>query len=374
MNKIDSRYFHILLSLIFIGCIDPVEPEFEFKNGLIFIEGIAATVEGGSFVIINKSVEEFGLNKTVFEGGASVSFVNTVTEQIIELQELEGAYVPSSDFKVNIGEQWRLEVALTDGKQYRSQKEIVLEPVPIESVRSTFNPELQFNDGNDAFEPGHSISITFDDPLEDENYYYWTFKSFEKLNICETCFDGIYRNGVCGPTEVPTPDYFTYFCDTDCWKIRFPDSISLFDDKFSNGKNISNIEVAKIPLYTKENMVVEIQQYSLTPSAYDYYKVLKDIVDNSSGFNAPPPAALVGNMFNVNDSDEFVFGRFTTAATSRASIFIERQNIQESPLENQDPLSVEPTFMSPYPPPATIEAPCNEGRFRTAIQPDAWVN
>ena len=112
----------------------------------------------------------------------------------------------------------------------------------------------------------------------------------------------------------------------------------------------------------------------MTPDAFDYYKVLKDLVDNNSGFNAPPPAALIGNIYNPNDPDDFVFGRFTAAATSSTDIFIERGNIPENSLETQMPLSIEPTFMSPYPPPATIEAPCNEGRFRTAIQPEAWIN
>lgn len=367
---------YVLISLCFLfnSCTDPVSPEFEFKEGLIFIEGIAATEEGESFVIINKSVNEFGVEKTKFESEAFVSFFNSDTGEEIDLVELEGAYVPPIEFKVNLGERWELLVTLQDGRQYRSQPEVVLESVPIAGIKATYNTELRFNEGTNSFEPGHAVAVTFNDPAEDENYYYWTFKSFEKLNICQTCFDGIYRNGVCGPTEVPMPDYFTYNCDTDCWKIRFTESISLFDDKFSNGKFTSDLVVANVPLYTKENMVVQIQQYSLTPTAYEYYKVLKDIVDNNSGFNSPPPAALIGNMFNPNDSEDFVFGRFTTAATSTASIFIERQNIPERALEIENPISVEPTFMSPYPPPATIEAPCNEGRFRTALQPEAWMN
>ena len=341
---------------------------------MVFIEGIAATIEERSFVIINVSVNEFGINKTVFESGASVSFVNSNTGETIQLHELEGAYIPSNDFKVNVGEKWELDIALADGRQYRSQSEIVLEPVAVEDIKATYKTELRFNDGTESFEPGHTISISFSDPIDEENYYYWTFKSFENLQICKTCFDGIYRNDLCGPTDVTVPDYFNYFCDTECWKIRFPESISIFDDKFSNGKRTTDLIVAEVPLYTKENMVVEVQQFSLTPAAYSYYKVLKDIVDNNSGFNAPPPAALIGNLFNPNDSDDYVFGRFTTAATSAIQIFIERGNILEGEIETQMSISVEPTFLSPYPPPATIDAPCNEGRFRTTIRPEAWIN
>ena len=374
MNKIIVKFLLLVSPFLFTNCIDPVEPEFEFKEGLVFIEGIATTVKGGSYVIINKSVNEFGINKTKFENGAYVSFVNSLTGQVVELVELEGAYVPSIEFMANVGEQWEIDVVLEDGRQYRSQPETVLESVPISNIKATYNPELQYNDGTGSFEPGHAISISFNDPVNEENYYYWTFKSYENLLVCQVCFDGIFRDGLCGPTSISTPDYFNYTCDTDCWKVRYPESISLFDDKFSNGKTTTDLIVANVPLYTKENIVVEIQQLSLTPDAFDYYKVLKDLVDNNSGFNAPPPAALIGNIYNPNDPDDFVFGRFTAAATSSTDIFIERGNIPENSLDPQKPLSIEPTFMSPYPPPATIEAPCNEGRFRTAIQPEAWIN
>jgi hypothetical protein len=112
----------------------------------------------------------------------------------------------------------------------------------------------------------------------------------------------------------------------------------------------------------------------LTPAAYNYYKVLKDIVDNSGGFNAPPPAALIGNMTNVNDSEDFVFGRFTAVATTTVSLFIDRANTPEDPIEIALPLELEPTLNSPYPPPATNFTPCTETRFRTAIRPEGWID
>ncbi|WP_273565632.1 DUF4249 family protein [Maribacter halichondriae] len=119
--------------------------------------------------------------------------------------------------------------------------------------------------------------------------------------------------------------------------------------------------------------MVEIQQFSLTPAAYEYYKVLKDIVDNSAGFNAPPPAALVGNMVNVNNADEFVFGRFTAASTTTATIFINRDGILENALEARIVEIPEPD-PGPYPPPVTLRAPCEETRYRTAIRPEGWID
>lgn len=356
----------------FFNCTDPVEPQFEFREGLVFVEGFASTSLESSYVIINKSVSDFGVNKTNFEKGAVVSFINSETGTTIQLIEQGEAYVPSPDFKAAVGEKWELAITLLDGTQYKSSSETILEPVPISNVSATYDSQLRFNEGSKRFEPGHAVAITFDDPADQENYYYWTFRSFENIIVCEICFDGILRNGECGPTTVPQPDYFTYNCETECWKIRFPETINIFDDKLSNGKTTSNLMVAEVPLYTKREILVEIQQFSLTPAAYEYYKVLKDIVDNSAGFNAPPPAALIGNMVNLDDPNDFVLGRFTAASTSTASIFINRDGILEGELESRIVEIGEPPLNSPYPPPITISAPCSETRYRTAIQPSGW--
>jgi len=369
-----ETYFGILsfFCLLVQGCIDPVTPEFEFKEGLVFVEGFASTSEGASFVVVSKSVDEFGVNQTKFEKGALVSFINSDTGASIQLVEQGEAYVPPPDFKAAVGESWELAITFLDGTQYKSSSERVLEPVAISNISATYDTQLRFNEGSNDFEPGHAIAITFDDPADQENYYYWTFRTFENVIVCEICFDGILRNGECTPTTVPQPDYFTYNCPTECWQIRFPETINIFDDQFSNGKTTTNLTVAEVPLYTKREILVELQQFSLTPSAYEYYKVLKDIVDNSAGFNAPPPAALIGNMTNVNDPNDFVFGRFTAASTATASIFINRNGIAEGPIEATIVEITEPPLNSPYPPPITLFAPCTETRFRTAIQPVGW--
>ena len=363
----------VLLSIFLTNCTDPVEPKFEFKEGLVFVEGFASTSLGGSFVVISKSISDFGVNKSAFEKDASVYFENTDTGQTIQLVEQDGAYLPPYEFKAGVGDRWELHITLVDGTQIQSSPELVLEPVGISEINTTYDAELRFNESTEKFEPGHSISVTFDDPANQENFYYWTFRSFENLKVCLTCYDEILRNGECGKTPIPTPPYFNYLCATGCWRVRFPEQVSIYDDMFSNGKTTTDLPVVNLPLYTKENVVVELQQFSLTPAAYEYYQILKDIVDNNSGFNAPPPAALFGNMINVNDSEDIVLGRFTAAASVTGFVYIDRNDIMERAVERVDLLVLEPFFPTPYPSPATNYTSCDESRFRTAIMPNGWV-
>ncbi|WP_276389484.1 DUF4249 domain-containing protein [Eudoraea chungangensis] len=367
-----------LLSLLFIllsACIDPVPPEFQIKLGLIYVDALASTSPGASYINIYKTVEEFGINKNIFEQGASVVLVNETTNAEVICTEFKEAYLPPADFSANVGETWSLRIVLADGKEILSETETIVPSVPITDAKVTYNPELVFSDSFNDFVPGHKISVTFDDPANEENYYYWRYKSFEKLTNCEICFAGYFRDDGCvNATQAELPiimPYYTYVCESDCWQIRFSQNIEIFSDEFTDGLTTTDLDIADILLYTKKNILVEVQQFSLTPSAYSYFKTLQDIVDNSGSFNAPIPAALVGNLFNPNDSEEFVLGRFTAASTRTQSVFIERLFIDEPPLEEFVP-GIYEEFGGGTPEPFQTMAPCEEGTFRTGIEPADW--
>jgi len=365
----------LTLCVLQYSCTDPVTPEFEFQEGLIFVESIASTSTKASFVTIKRSAIEFGVYVVNFVEEASVDFENVETGEVVSLIENRNSYIPPDNFVVRSGETWKLNIQLPNGKKIESSPEAVLDVVPIDNIEVRYDPELTFREiYGGKFVPGHQVSIDFSDPADSENYYYWTYRSFENLDYCEQCVESIWRNGECTPVEIARfrSRYFDYACDIDCWRIRFPETVTIYEDRFSNGRAVNELPVGDLLLYTKENMVVEVQQFSITPAAYQYYKVLKDIVDNSSGLNAPPPAALIGNLSNPDDAEDFVFGRFTAAATSTASAFINRSLIAEPPLEFRNPIILEPQIASPYPPPATVIAPCSENRERTSNEPDGW--
>ena len=382
MNKLVCRiklkaFTVIFMAICVTGCVDPVTPEFQFQEGLVFIEGFVSTTVGGSFITINESAEEFGVRVVRFIPGATVQFENLDSGLTISLEEAGDSYLPSPDFAATPGETWKLNIIMPNGKNYESEPERILAPVAITDLEVRYDPELVFREiYGGKFVPGHAISVSFDDPSEVDNYYYWSYRTFESQNYCLKCIEGIYRDGACMSADLPGRGtrYYDYICETDCWRIRFPESVNIYSDEFSNGNTVSKLPVGDLLLYTKENMVVELQQFSLTPAAYDYYKVLKDIVDNSGGLNAPPPAALIGNLFNSDNPDDIILGRFTAASSSVASIFVERGvTISEPPLESVGPIVLEPLIGSPFPPPATNFAPCGESKFRTAVEPSAWI-
>jgi uncharacterized protein DUF4249 len=386
-----GKKLYPLFIVFFMGCIVPEEPKFEYREGLVYVDALASTSVGTSFVKISESVLRLGALVNDFISGANVSFRNIDSGLIVGLSEQNGVYVPPDDFVVSIGETWELIIDLPNGKQYRARSEKVLKPVVFSNLRATYNPELSFRADLKRFVPGHFVSIDVNDPADEKNYYFWKFQSYEKLSICVTCENQIFRNGECIDVENDPNQGMAinlgeidYYCDGDCWRIRYNENIKIFSDRFTEGGIINNIPVGDVLLYSRENILVEIQQISLTEAEYDYYKVLKDIVDNSSGLNAPPPAALIGNVFNPDDPEEAVLGRFTAASSTTMSLFINRGSVTELPIE---PLKVfnsecfifcgimvcqlvDAEAICPY----EILTPCSETRYRTSIKPEEWID
>lgn len=362
--------------LLLLGCTDPVDPEFRYTDGLIYIDAFASDDPGSSYVEIYESGESFGLKTNLFQDGAEVRFLRPSDGQAVSLLQSGDRYIPPPGFAIGQGEAWKLDVVLADGRHYVSDPEKAVEPVPIDEVSVGYDPELVFLEDYDRKVPGHRLSVTFMDPAGEENYYLWQFRSYERLVYCQICYDyAVFRNGECikpnpnnpGP---PLKRYYTYSCEEACWQIRYNQKVEVFSDEFTDGAAVTALPVGDVLLYQKRNIQVRLQQYALNREAYRYYKTLKDLVDNNSGFNAPLPAALLGNLSNPEDPEEYVLGRFTVASQVSRDLFIERIFIEEDQLE--EVIIGQAEGFADAPPPVTTSAPCDEGPYRTAVEPPGW--
>ncbi len=371
INKKSVYILGLILSVVAIvySCVDPVEPEFAYQDNIIFIEAYALTEPGLSSVSIKRSVFQLEEYRVEPVEHAIVRLENMETNSSVDFSEdLEGVYACPADFAAITGERWKLSIELEDGRKYESTTETVTKAIPIDNIEAEFSPEVKYEAGFGGYVPGHSIRIDFRDIAGEENFYLWKYRTYEPLVICKTCDDGIWRNDVCQNTAGPSwaPRYHDYLCETDCWLIRHGENLPIFDDLLSDGQEITGKEIAGIPYYRDQNILVEVQQLSLGKSAYDYFKIINDLVNENSGLNAPPPAALLGNLSSVNDPDDFVLGQFTATAVSTKRIFIDRSNTLATPIDPDHILRLEDCFNCPN------YFPCEEGFFRTSIKPVGW--
>ena len=363
----------LILALLFLlqSCVDPIEPEFDYVDGLLFVDAYALTKENLSSVSLKRSYVNNQGYSVLDEENATVNFVNVSTGESVSCAEgFDGNYFPPEDFAVKPGEEWKLEIQLSNGQRYESKAERIRDAIPINEIKAYFSNELYFDDGFDKFIPGHMITMDWNDPAGEKNYYLWRYRSFEPLNVCKTCEQGRLRNGICTNEGGWGSRYFNYLCKPDCWQIRYSERFQLFDDRLVDGRLVTDQKVADIPYYRKEDILVEIQQLTLTESGYEYFQIVDDIGNESGGLNAPPPAALIGNLYSLDDPDEIVLGQFVASGVSTKNIFIYRDQLLASPVTPDDPIRLEECG-TPCPD-SLVYFPCIEGDYRTSRKPDDW--
>ncbi|MEL6719469.1 MAG: DUF4249 family protein, partial [Bacteroidota bacterium] len=188
------------------------------------------------------------------------------------------------------------------------------------------------------------------------------------LIVCLNCPSGRLRNGEC--QQEARWRATDYLCRTDCWQIRYSDKFQISDDRLINGQSITDRKIANIPFFRRQDVLVEIQQVALTESAYNYFSIVDDISNESSGLNAPPPAALIGNMYNPDDPDEIILGQFTASGVAVQSVYIPREDLGASAITPDSPVRLE--LCMPTCPDSLLFQPCIEGEFRTSIRPEDW--
>lgn len=359
----------LLLTFLFLkGCVVPVEPDYDYQDNILFIDAYALSEPGLSSVTVKRSIYINGSYFLEDEPNARVNIVNLETGLTIEFTEdTIGRYFCPSDFAVAEGDTWMLDLTLQDGRHYESQPESITRLVPFEQVNVEYSDQVQFHKGFNRYIPGHRISVDWTDPPGEKNYYLWKYRSYEPLMVCMLCENSILRKGYCNPIwlNIDLPDY-DYLCDTPCWRIRYGPDLPIFDDVFSDGAQIRNREIAIIPFYRAQDILVELQQLSISESAFEYFSVINDLLTENTGLNAPPPAALFGNLYNPEDADEVVLGNFTAAAVSIKRIYIERETISDHPLTPDHDLTLENCLDCP------TTYPCMESFSRTSIKPTGW--
>ncbi len=369
------RLFSFLsLAIVLSACLDPTAPAFQLEDPFYLVEGQILAESDQSSIRIQ--ISNFGEANKVFdpipgatvisreEGGSAFTWVEI--DPAVELNP--GTYYPPADFVALPGETWWFDIVLPDGTVVTSDPETIPPPVDLTAVNLTFEQQSVFDEGRNRFIPRFEVFLNYTDPADQQNFYAFDFRFFERVIICIECERGVYRPEQGGCIERPNIFRYDYFCDTeDCFKMTEGNQLIYRNDELTNGSMITGFEIGGIPFEAFGGLLVEGILYSITEEAFDYGKVIEDLTTGSAGLNATIPAALNGNVRNVDPEGRTVLGYLRAAAASRQREYLERDVETGTPLPFDPVIRPEPSS-GPFVPPL---APCEvDGRF--AQVPEGW--
>ncbi len=369
-NVRNISFYLVLLGLI-NACVEPYDKAFNLKASPLVIDGfITDQAEGDTIVIKTAKTASTTYAEIPLDGCKAVVIENGGSP--VALREFgSGRYVTPVGFRGKIGNSYKLQFITPDGNKYESNDETIIAVPEFQKVYDKFDTKATTNDKGTIFYPASVVYIDTQDPPNERNFYLWRFIHFEKISICATCERGVYNkaNETCVDNRGFTYDYH---CDGSCWNIAYSSTVNVFSDINSNGLNIKGRVIAKIPYYNYGGCLIEVQQASISSGAYNFYKLLDQQGQSTGSLTDTPPAAIVGNVKNINVSAEPVVGYFGASSIKKIRYWINRNDavgIPSSVLGHQENLGPPQGL-----PPTEVYAKCFSGRTRSPFKPNGWIN
>lgn len=374
-------YKKILLILtIFIwicSCVEPYDLNVKSNLRLLTVEATLTDSSEEQVVSITESVSLSRNVASIPVLKATVELEVNGTTKIPFTEQGLGKYALPKSFQAKAGNTYKLLFTKADGTKYESGIDKMFSVPEIIKVHDKF----VFNgiEKNFGYEHANYIYLDTKDPADEKNSYVWSWKLWERQNICFTCEGGRYfdtpRPAGCKIERGYEGVTYDYYCDGNCWELFFSKELNVFTDIYTNGNLIANRLIAKIPFYNSSGALIEIKQQSVSPSAYQYLKLLAEQVQNNGSLVDTPPAALIGNIHNINNPKEIVAGFFMVTSERYVKYWIDRKDPIAQKLTptglREHSIREEPMGDIPGRPPLT---PCILSSTRTPFKPKGWID
>lgn len=374
MNK-KKTLLIIAIFLWLCSCVTLFEQNINSGLKVLTVDATLSDIDDEQKIIITESVNSKGTAYSVPVQNVIAELIINNNEHVMFKEKGEGIYVLPSTFKLKSGEKYRLAFSKADGTKYESDEETLTIVPEIVDIRDEFKIKGIAKEG--VFLPANYIYLDVKDPENEKNNYFWTWQLWEHQDICETCDGGrYYLNVGCRKEREYQGKFFDYYCDGNCWEIFQSTEINVLNDIYSNGKLISNVLVAKIPYYSPNGALIEVKQQSVSSAAYRYLKLLAEQTQNTGTLVDTPPAAIVGNIKNINNKSEAIAGFFMVTSFKTSSHWIDRKEPIEQliiPVGLRDhPYTQEPPVPNEFGRPPLVK--CELSKTRTPIKPKDWPN
>lgn len=288
------------------GCIEPLDVETDRTAGILIINGRVTNGPGPHTVTISRTAEQNRVS--IPEAGAAISLVDDQGNSFGFFQETPGTYVlPVGYASIFPGYSYRIRVEL-NGQTYTSPLTKMSNVLSRDSVGYRFEEEVKINTlGNEVRTPKYNVYLKSVAPFINEKQYF-KWEAREVFTI---------------PTIRPDdpPCFLTSRMDPQ--RVIIGESIDenelILDNVLLASKNIDDAFLIKH--YTV------VSQLNISEEEYIYWKNVRTSIDQVGSVFDIPPARIRGNITNVNDPNDLIYGYFSVAAEKTVRYSILREDV-----------------------------------------------
>ncbi len=278
-----------LALLVLAGCIDPVSLDTGEPARLVVVDALVTSRDKAHRVRLSLSA--------AFERSADAIDL-PLEDAVVTLEDDQGRTYrfretarglyesDPSDLVTQVGRTYTLAIRLADGRRYRSAPEVMRPVASIDAIGIDYRSPTD-SDPLGAF----LVDAQLDDPAGTPDYYRWQWRRLFKY-------------------DPPGPAGPAYFEDGSTETI-------VEEDRLFDGATDYRADVTSIPfnivMVTGNGYLVQVQQYSLSPEAFAFWKLVEQQQALDGSIFDPPPDRIRSNVRNVDDPGEHVLGFFTVS-------------------------------------------------------------
>jgi hypothetical protein len=321
MNKL----ILIIIGLIFcFGCKDEFLLESGSYDPILVVDGYITNESLPCVVELSISSPVTTFEKFPLTNCTVTLFEDSISEILDEIEP--GIYKSDrNNFIGTIGKCYSITIQTPNGKKYTSEPQEMKPPIEIESVYANLTNVEDINYVHGL--PGYQFYITTKLTENYDNFLLWQLEeTYEYTSIHElfAIYDGI---------SLRTANYDLYDEYKNkyrCWKTQSVNTIY-------TGKT-DNLVVPKIndlPLHfvgtdsrrLQERYSILVKQYSINEQSYYFWKNIQNQIEEDNILFATQPYNIPGNISNIANPDEVVFGNFTVASVTEKRIFVDAPRV-----------------------------------------------
>ena len=292
-----------LMLIAFLSCIDQVELPIRAEAPRLVVEG-QITNEAPPYSVRLTYTGNYGNggqnpdNQYVKEAQVSVADDQGRLARFVSMGQ--GMYkTTDSTFRGQVGRSYSLSVVLANGKRYISNPERMPDVPVIDSISATL-----VKTGNFAIPYAVSYAVNTRDPAPERNFYRWTgYGITTRLSV-----------GV--PCSLGNPN----LCNYRCWTTVSSPVVNVYSDEAINGNPLRGRAILQIPIYAIGPQLIDIQQYGITQTNYQFWKLYQQQNSRTGSIFDPLPAPVTGNLVNASDPVDVARGYFAVTSITRKRI------------------------------------------------------
>jgi len=311
-----ARTSILFICTLLAGCVDPYYPRIEDNQESLVVEALITDQPGWQVVYLSRStpVNEKG---AFAETDAYVSVSDDLGRSTEFIEQDPGAYyawMTADELDTELT--YRLHVVTSNGEVYESEPEMFPSPSPaIDRVYW----EFETSGTSDRNETVNGIRFHLDMEAEADQGRNFRWELVETWEYQAEYLIDYYYDGILHEW----PDSFSYHT---CWYTGKIDQIYTATTRNAESNTIKGFPLNYVSeesnrLQTRYSL--QVLQYSLNDEAYDFWKRIKEQNQESGGIYERQPDYISGNMYNMNNLEEYVLGFFNLCPVSETRIFVD---------------------------------------------------